>query len=125
MGENIRVEIFAYTPTDFYHCTHCEVAWREFGMSNDIHREQLQSSLPPDLAREYQQISDWVRQINNKYGDKVCIQVVDAASIEGVLKSLRYGLHRYPAVVVAGKPSSKHGDVFDSASKDIARLIER
>jgi hypothetical protein len=29
--------------------------------------------------------------------------VVDAASIEGFFKSLRYGVHKYPTVVIDGK----------------------
>jgi hypothetical protein len=37
-----------------------------------------------------------------RFGRRVRLKVVDAASIEGVLKSLRYGIRRYPAVVVHG-----------------------
>ncbi len=46
MSKPLLVEIIAYAPTAFYHCTHCEIAWREIGMSNQAHKEQLQNSLP-------------------------------------------------------------------------------
>src|SRR3970040_1102963 len=55
----LRVESLAYAPTAYYHCTHCEVAWREMGATNRIHEEQLSSSLPEDLIKEYETVSDW------------------------------------------------------------------
>ncbi len=102
MADPLLVEIIAFAPTAFYHCTHCEVAWHEAGITDRIHREQVAASLPVDLAQEYQVISDWVHDLLQRYGDRVAVKVVDAASLEGVVKSLRYGLHRYPAVVVGG-----------------------
>ena len=51
MKAPLLVEIVAYAPTAFYHCTHCEVAWREMGVSNRIHEEQTLNSLPADLAQ--------------------------------------------------------------------------
>ncbi len=124
MGEGLRVEILAYAPTAVYHCTHCEVAWREVGVSNEFHQEQVESSLPPELAREYQEISDWVQKIFQIYGDKITVKVVDAASFEGVIKSLRYGVHRYPAVIVAGKTSFVQKDFITAAEQEIARLLK-
>ncbi len=100
MDEPLLVEIIAYAPTAFYHCTHCEVAWREMGKSNQVQKEQLESSLPAELAQEYGAISDWVREITRQHCDKIVIKVIDAVSVEGVLKSLRYGAHRYPAIIV-------------------------
>ena len=50
MVKTLLVEIIAYAPTAFYHCTHCEVAWRASGMTNAFHDEQVRSSLPGDLA---------------------------------------------------------------------------
>ena len=41
MTKPLLVEIIAYAPTAYYHCTHCEVAWREMGATNRIHEEQM------------------------------------------------------------------------------------
>lgn len=102
MESPLMVEIITYAPTAFYHCTHCEVAWREMGATNRIHDEQVQSSLPADMAREYEQISDWVREMFRVHCDRLVIKVIDAASLEGVYKSLRHNARRYPAVIVGG-----------------------
>lgn len=119
MSNPLSVEIIAYAPTAYYHCTHCEVAWREIGVSNRIHQEQMESSLPADLAQDYQRVSDWVREIFRQHCDNVVIKVIDAASPEGLYKSLRYRVHRYPAVIVEHRTRFQAGDL-EHASRDIA-----
>lgn len=115
----LLVEILTYAPTAFYHCMHCEIAWKEIGMPDSIHREQVDSSLPPDLAQDYQEISDWVRDMCKQYDRRLLVKVIDAASIEGFLKSFRHGVHRYPAIIINGKARSS-----DRALKEAAREIE-
>jgi hypothetical protein len=123
MNKPLLVEILAYAPTAFYHCNHCEVAWREMGKSNRVQEEQLESSLPPDLAREYQAVSDWVREIFRAYGDRLIVKVIDAASIEGVVKSLRYKTRRFPAVVIERQARFSGKDSLRSAAQEIDRLL--
>lgn len=123
MESPLLVEIIAYAPTAYYHCTHCEVAWREMGKSNRVHEEQLESSLPPDLQREYLAVSDWVREMFRVHCDRLLVKVIDAASVEGFYKSLRYGARRYPAVVINGKSRFLGSDKLEAASQEIARLL--
>jgi hypothetical protein len=123
MSKPLMVEIIAYAPTAFYHCTHCEVAWREMGASNNIHDEQVQSSLPPDLADDYQAISDWVRELFRLYCDQLLVKVIDAASLEGFVKSLRNGIHRYPAIIFGGEKFT--GDeAIQYADQALAALLQ-
>jgi hypothetical protein len=123
MEEPLLVEIIAYAPTAYYHCTHCEVAWREMGASNRIHDEQVESSLPADMAQEYERVSEWVRDIFGKYCDRIVLKVIDAASIEGLYKSLRYNARRYPAVIV-GKSSRFTGSgTLEAAAEEISRRL--
>jgi len=123
MSKPLLVEIIAYAPTAYYHCTHCEVAWREMGADNRIHEEQLESSLPPDLIEEYQAVSDWVREMFRLHCDRILLKVIDAASIEGVYKSLKYNARRYPAVIVEGKARFAGTQRLQSASEEIARRL--
>jgi hypothetical protein len=122
MAKPLLVEIIAYAPTAYYHCTHCEVAWREIGVSNHIHEEQMKSSLPDDLARDYQNISDWVREIFRLHCDGVVVKVIDAASPEGLLKSLRYRVRRYPAVIV-DRQQRFQTRALESAGEEIGRRM--
>ena len=122
MSTPLLVEIIAYAPTAYYHCTHCEVAWREIGVTNRIHQEQTQSSLPPDLVQDYQAVSDWVKEIFQRYCDRVIVKVIDAASPEGLVKSLRYRVRRYPAIIVDHRSRFPAGS-FEAAGEEIERLL--
>lgn len=102
-SKTILVEVIAYAPTTFYHCQHCEFIWQQTEASAAFRQEQLDTSVPDDLKQDYQRLSDWVRNTVELYGDRVVFKVIDAASIEGVLKSVRYGVHHYPAIVVDGR----------------------
>jgi hypothetical protein len=117
----LLVEIVAYAPTAFYHCTHCEVVWQQTGFSQGLHEEQVQSALPPDLLQDYQAVSDWVHHLLKAHCDQVLIKVIDAASLEGVWKSVRHGLGRYPAVIVGGQRFV--GADFAAAETEIARQL--
>lgn len=119
MPETLKIEIVAYTPTAFFHCAHCEVVWDQVGFSQDVRSEQLRSGLPPDLQREYHQLADWVRQLSKKYGDRVQVRVIDAASVEGFVKSLRHRVRRFPAVIVGGRERVTGGN-YSMAEQAIA-----
>ena len=123
MSQPLLVEIIAYAPTAYYHCTHCEVAWREIGMNNRAHEEQLQSSLPEDLIREYAIVSDWVKEMFKNHCDAILLKVIDAASIEGFYKALRYNARRYPAVIVNRKARFLGSQMLSAASEEIARQL--
>ncbi len=123
MEEPLLVEIIAFAPTAFYHCTHCEVAWREMGADNRIHDEQVRSSLPEDMAKDYERVSDWVRDIFRVHCDRILVKVIDAASIEGVYKSLKYNARRYPAVIVGQKNRFAGSESLGAAEDEIARRL--
>jgi hypothetical protein len=119
----LLIEIIAYAPTAFYHCTHCEVAWREMGATNRIHEEQMESSLPEDLIKEYETVSNWVREMFREHCDNILLKVIDAASIEGFYKSLKYNARHYPAVILNHKTRFIGSQMLSSASEEIARQL--
>ena len=124
MKEPLLVEIIAYAPTAYYHCTHCEVAWREMGATNHIHDEQIESSLPEDLINEYQAVSDWVAEIFRVHCDRIVVKVIDAASLEGFYKSIKYNARRYPAVIIGQKARFMGSQTLQSAGNEIARELD-
>ena len=125
MAEPLLVEIIAYAPTAYYHCTHCEVAWREMGANNRIHEEQWESSLPKDLIKEYETVSKWVKEMFREHCDAIVLKVIDAASIEGFYKSLKYNARRYPAVIVNRKKRFIGSQMLPAASEEISHQLER
>jgi hypothetical protein len=96
--------------------------WREVGFNPKVHKEQVDSALPPDVAQDYQAVSDWVRRLFATHGDRLVVKVVDAASVEGFWLALRHRLRSFPAVVVGGD-SRFSGTDFSAAEAEIARLL--
>lgn len=123
MKDSMLVEVIAYAPTAFYHCMHCEVAFRGMGKSDKVQAEQLSSSLPADLMEDYLALSDWVRELFSIHRSRVVVKVIDAASVEGVFRSLRYGMRRFPAVIVDGKSRFHGTEAFPRAADEIDRLL--
>jgi hypothetical protein len=118
----VRVEVITYTPTFFFHCQHCELTFQEMGVGAAVHREQARDALPEDLRREFQALSLWAHDLVERFGRSLRLRVVDAASIEGVWKSLRYGVRRYPAVIVEGRERFVGPDL-ESALPAIERRV--
>lgn len=119
----VTVEVIAYAPTVFRHCQHCEVAFATLGHAAKLSAKEAQGALPADLLDEFQKVSDWVHALIERHPDGVKVTVVDAASIEGVWKSLRHGTRKYPAVIVDGKDKVVGTD-FAAADRLIDRRLE-
>ncbi|MBI4589744.1 MAG: hypothetical protein HY725_12980 [Candidatus Rokubacteria bacterium] len=91
------------------------------GVGRKIHREQLDSGLPKELAAEFHALSEWAQGLPHRYGSRVTVRLVDAASIEGFFKSLFRRLHRYPAFVVEG--TKYVGSDFSKVDRLIAESL--
>jgi hypothetical protein len=102
----VNVTVVTYAPTIYRHCQHCEVAFQGVGLGERIHREEAKDALPADLLDDFQGVSDWVHDLLERHGRGVSVAVVDAASMEGVWKSLRHRVRRYPAVIVDGREAA-------------------
>jgi hypothetical protein len=102
----VSVQVIAYAPTVFTHCQHCELAFQEMGIGQRVRRQQTEDALPRDLALEFQSVSDWVHDLLSRHGPNVRVDVLDAASIRGVISAIRHGIWRYPAVIVDGRTTS-------------------
>jgi hypothetical protein len=99
----VSIQVITYAPTAFYHCQHCELAFREIGIGERLRRREAAEALPDDLTREFQAVSDWVHDLLQRHRGRVRVDVLDAASIRGFLTSLRHRVGRYPAVIVDGR----------------------
>jgi hypothetical protein len=106
----VAIEVITYAPTAFYHCQHCELAFQEVGLGERVRREAAASALPDDLAQDFQALSDWVHGLLATFGPQIRVHVVDAASIEGFVKSVRHRIGRYPAVLIDGRAATTRGD---------------
>ena len=107
---HVALQVITYAPTMFRHCQHCELAFGQVGLGERVRRDMAASALPEDLLREFQDLSDWIHELIERFGPRLRVRVIDAASIEGVVSSLRHHVGRYPAVIVDGRAVSRDLD---------------
>ncbi len=119
----VTVEVITYAPTVFSHCQHCELTFQEMGIGERLRRQEASEALPEDLARDYQRLSDWIHGLLERHGPAVRVKVVDAASIEGFIRSLRHRVGRYPAFIVDGR-EKRTGAEFSALDPLIERRVE-
>ncbi len=58
---------------------------------------------PEEVREDYLFLSGWVRELSQKYQEKILIRITDAQSLQGFIKSIRYRAFRYPAFVINGR----------------------
>jgi hypothetical protein len=58
---------------------------------------------PEDLKEDYLYLSGWIKELSQKYREKILIRITDAQSLQGFYKSIRYRAFRYPAFIINNK----------------------
>ena len=101
-SQSILLLVLAHVPTDLYHCAHCERLFDAAGIGAQVHRE-LRRSYPPEILDQAERIAARLHELSTRYGDRLCIHVVDPQSAEGFFLSLRHWARRYPAFIVCGR----------------------
>jgi hypothetical protein len=93
------------------------------GLRQKVQREMAETGLPEDLRAEFHALSEWAHGLPAKFGDRVQVRLIDAASIEGFVKSLFRRVSRYPAFAVAGERYV--GSEFSRVDALISRALQR
>lgn len=97
--EPVRLEVIAPTLQGLGACTACDLVMGEAGVTAAPTLEEY----PPEWQADLQRLTDWVYGLADHYGDGIRIYVVDPQSPQGLLKSLRYRVRRYPTWIVNGR----------------------
>jgi len=66
---------------------------------------------PPEWQEAFQRLSDVVMDLSDRYQDSILIQIWDPRSLQGLMKSVRYWVRRYPTFIVEGEKKVTGWDV--------------
>lgn len=111
------------TPTEFFHCQHCDVVSHQIGLGQRWRADQRGAEqLPPDLQEEYAEISDWILDASERYGDRLQVTLVDPASLEGFWKALRHRVRRFSSFVVDGASAASNTSAWTCAGYPSERV---
>lgn len=58
---------------------------------------------PAEVKEDYLYLSNWIRELSQKYGPKILIKIIDAQSLLGFYKSIRHRIFRYPGFIINNK----------------------
>ena len=66
-----------------------------------MHTQEI-NEYPEDVKEEFLRVSDWIRAVHSRYGNRVMIRLIDPQSPSGMWKVLRHRIRRFPAFLVDG-----------------------
>ena len=58
---------------------------------------------PPEWQEEFKHLSSTIISLSEQYPNEVQIRIWDPRSLQGMWKSIRYGIRRYPTFIVDGR----------------------
>ena len=100
--KTITLEVISLVPSLFDTCPSCDFVADQVGLKEKKDRNIL-NDYPEDLKEDYLFLSGWIKELSQKYQENILIKVIDAQSFQGVLKSIRHGIFRYPTFVIDNK----------------------
>jgi hypothetical protein len=98
----LRLEVIAPIFQGLGICSACELVMTE-GEVVEHPTERALDEYPQEWQDDYRRLTEWVYDLAGRYGDQIRIKVIDPQSPEGLLKSLRYRVRKYPTFVIQGK----------------------
>lgn len=97
----INVEVIAPLAAGMNHCQSCQVFIDDADISQRVQEEELKS-YPEEMWRDYARLSQMVRDLTTRYGDRLRIVLIDPHSPMGLWKSVRHWVRTYPTFIVNG-----------------------
>jgi hypothetical protein len=98
----VRLEVIAPTLQGLGFCSPCELVLSEAGVGGDPASRGM-DEYPQEWQAHFRKLTTWVYEIAERYGEGIVVKVIDPQSPEGLIKSLRHRIRRYPTWIVDGK----------------------
>lgn len=98
----VHVDVISPLPEGWGICLSCEMLMARANLDQAPHERGL-DEYPPEWQAEFQRLSDVVLDLATRYQDSILIQIWDPRSLQGLVKSIRYWVRRYPTFIVEGR----------------------
>jgi hypothetical protein len=113
----VHIDVISPLPEGWGICLSCEMLMARANLDQAPYERGL-DEYPPEWQAEFQRLSDVVMDLSDRYQDKILIHIWDPRSLQGLLKSVRYWVRRYPTFIVEGRKKVAGWDV-----KQVEQLI--
>lgn len=98
----VNIEVISFLPEGWGICLSCEMLMARANLDQSPHERGMEE-YPPEWQEEFRKLSDFIIDLSVRYGDDVLIRIFDPRSLQGLWKSIRYGVHRYPTFIINGQ----------------------
>ena len=95
----VEIDVFYPVPEGWGMCTTCETMMAQANLGQAPHERGL-DEYPPEWQEEFQRLSSIIFLLADRYQNQVRIQIWDPRSFQGMLRSIRHGVRRYPTFIV-------------------------
>jgi hypothetical protein len=106
----VHVDVISPLPEGWGICLSCEMLMAHANLDQAPHERGL-DEYPPEWQEEFQRLSDVVMSLSTRYQDSILIRIWDPRSLQGLMKSIRYWVRRYPTFIVEGREKVTGWDV--------------
>jgi hypothetical protein len=97
-------------------CKNCSPIFESVGLKRQFHDKEI-NEYPEDVKEEVLRLSDWIRELSQRYPYQIQIKIIDAVSILGIYKKLRHRIKRLPAFIV------DHRETYSGWDKEVLETI--
>lgn len=98
----VQLDVISPIPEGWGVCLSCEMLMARANLGQAPYERGL-DEYPPEWQEEFQRLSDMVYSLAGRYGNNILIRIWDPRSLLGLVKSIRYGVRRYPTFIVEGQ----------------------
>lgn len=114
----LEVEVVAHVLGSMDHCSHCQVFLDGVGLGEQIHQADL-DSYPPEWMDEWQQLSDIIFNLTERYAGRLVVKITDAQSPQAMWMTIKKGIRKYPTFLI-------QNDTYHGLDENrVVDLIER
>jgi hypothetical protein len=97
----VQIDVFYPVPEGWGMCSTCEMMLAQASVGQAPPERGL-DEYPPEYREDFQRLSSLVFTLAERYKDNVKIRIWDPRSLQGLVKSIRYWIKRYPTFILDG-----------------------
>ena len=80
-------------------CKNCRLVFEEVGLRSKFHNQEI-NQYPDDIKGEVLRLSDWIRDLVQRYPNNVQFKIIDVMTPLGVYKMLRHRIWKLPGFII-------------------------
>jgi hypothetical protein len=106
----VQIDVFFPVPEGWGFCSTCELMLARANLG-EAPQERGLDEYPPEWQEDFRRLSSLIFDLADNYQDKVRILIWDPRSFQGLLKSIRHGVRRYPTFIIDRKTKMTGWDI--------------